>query len=135
MDDDLNTPRAYAALFKLVKAAEGGLKAARREEKALDAAQAAAALSAMEEMDQVFGFFYEPEAPWMAKPKQGAAADASADGVDVAALPGDVKGLIESRAAAKAAKDWAEADRIRDELVSKGFAVKDAKSGVVVTRV
>ena len=37
--------------------------------------------------------------------------------------------LLELRAKAKAAKDWATSDQIRDELASFGFEVKDTKDG------
>jgi cysteinyl-tRNA synthetase len=45
------------------------------------------------------------------------------------ALRADVKQLIADRLAARAAKNWAESDRIRDELKSKGIALKDNKDG------
>ena len=37
--------------------------------------------------------------------------------------------LLEQRAAAKAAKDWAASDKIRDELAALGFEIKDTKDG------
>ena len=37
--------------------------------------------------------------------------------------------IIESRNAAKAAKNWAESDRIRDELKAIGIQIKDTKEG------
>jgi cysteinyl-tRNA synthetase len=40
-----------------------------------------------------------------------------------------VKGLIEAREAARAMKNWAEADRLRDALVAKGIVIKDNKDG------
>ena len=46
-------------------------------------------------------------------------------GVDVAR----VEALIADRRAARAAKDWAASDRIRDELLGMGVAVKDGKDG------
>jgi cysteinyl-tRNA synthetase len=48
-----------------------------------------------------------------------------AAGVDVAR----VEALIADRRAARAAKDWAASDRIRDELLAMGVAVKDGKDG------
>ncbi len=44
-----------------------------------------------------------------------------------AELDFDVDGLIAARLAARAEKNWAEADRIRDELVEKGIQLKDGK--------
>ena len=43
--------------------------------------------------------------------------------------------LVAARAAARAAKDWAEADRIRDELGALGIVVTDTKDGVTIERV
>ena len=37
--------------------------------------------------------------------------------------------VLDLRAKAKAAKDWATSDRIRDELAAAGFEVKDTKDG------
>ena len=41
----------------------------------------------------------------------------------------ELNALIEARLAARAAKDWAEADRIRDQLAKLGIALKDSPSG------
>ena len=45
------------------------------------------------------------------------------------AVPAAVTALAEARAAARAAKDWAESDRLRDELATKGWEVRDSKEG------
>ena len=44
-------------------------------------------------------------------------------------IDGLMQMIIEQRKAAKAAKDWATSDRIRDELVSLGIRIKDTKDG------
>ena len=41
-----------------------------------------------------------------------------------------VEQMIADRQAARAAKNWAEADRIRDELKAMGLELKDTKQGV-----
>jgi cysteinyl-tRNA synthetase len=43
--------------------------------------------------------------------------------------------LIEARNAARAAKNWAEADRIRDELAAMGVVLKDNKNGTTTWEV
>ncbi len=43
--------------------------------------------------------------------------------------------LIDVRLAARAAKNWAESDRIRDELASMGVALKDNKDGTTTWEV
>jgi cysteinyl-tRNA synthetase len=45
-----------------------------------------------------------------------------------------VEDLIEQRKAAKAAKNWAEADRVRDELKAQGIVLEDRKDGTVTWR-
>jgi cysteinyl-tRNA synthetase len=42
---------------------------------------------------------------------------------------GEVERLVAARAAARAAKNWAESDRLRDALLDMGVAVKDSKGG------
>jgi cysteinyl-tRNA synthetase len=59
-------------------------------------------------------------------PVSGGLADAS--------FESKVEALISRRAAARAAKDWAESDRIRDELSALGVTVKDGPTGASWTR-
>ena len=47
-------------------------------------------------------------------------------------LPEDVQKLVNERNNARANKNWAESDRIRDILVSMGYNVKDSKEGTIV---
>ena len=42
--------------------------------------------------------------------------------------------LLEARAEARKAKNWAESDRIRDEIAAAGWLVKDSKDGQSVSR-
>jgi cysteinyl-tRNA synthetase len=44
-------------------------------------------------------------------------------------VPAEVAALAEQRAAARAAKDWAESDRLRDALADLGWTVTDSKDG------
>jgi len=48
-------------------------------------------------------------------------------------LPAGAAELLEARAAARAAKDWAESDRLRDELAAMGVEVRDTPQGQVPT--
>jgi cysteinyl-tRNA synthetase len=50
-------------------------------------------------------------------------------------LPADISRLAEARVLAKSLKDWAEADRIRDELVSLGYKMIDEKDGWRMERI
>ena len=42
--------------------------------------------------------------------------------------------LIEARAKARAEKNWAESDRLRDEITALGYVLKDTKQGQQVTK-
>ena len=49
-------------------------------------------------------------------------------------VPAEVQALLDARAAARAAKNWAESDRLRDEIAAAGWAVKDSKDGQTMTK-
>ncbi|WP_374574095.1 cysteine--tRNA ligase [Phenylobacterium sp.] len=107
--DDLNTPLAFSALFTLSNGLRGAIMAGQREA----AAQHRAALL---KAGRFLGFLgADPEA-WF----QG--------GAD-AGFKARIDGLIAERVAARGAKDWASADRIRDELTALGVEVMDGPSG------
>lgn len=113
MKDDMNTPRACAQLFMLIKGTEKGLNAG-----SMEASCAAAALATLADMDQVLGMCYDPPGFTAAEP---AAA--------VAEAPADLVALLEERLTAKAKKNWARADEIRDTCAARGFSIKDVKDG------
>ena len=46
----------------------------------------------------------------------------------------EASALLEAREAARAAKDWGEADRLRDELAARGWQVRDAAGGPTLVR-
>jgi cysteinyl-tRNA synthetase len=62
---------------------------------------------------------------------EGRIADPKAAEVDTAA----VQGKIDERLAARAAKNWAESDRLRDELKAMGVQLKDNKDGTTTWEV
>jgi cysteinyl-tRNA synthetase len=101
--DDLNTPKAFAALHEL------------RTEAAKGAKPAAACLKAS---GQLIGLFLHSAAEW------NSFRPASID-IDETA----VTRLIEARTAARKAKNFKESDRIRDELAAMGVVLKDSKDG------
>ncbi|QIJ01321.1 cysteine--tRNA ligase [Stutzerimonas balearica] len=109
MDDDFNSPEACAVLFDMVREVN------RLRESDV---QAAAALAArLKELAGVLGVLQlEPEAFLQA----GAAGKVDA---------GEVEALIAARLAARAEKNWAESDRIRDQLGAMGVVLEDGKGG------
>ncbi len=49
-------------------------------------------------------------------------------------LPADVRALVDARRQARASKNWAESDRLRDEIQSRGYTVKDTRDGMQVVK-
>jgi len=102
MNDDLNVPKAVAALFTLrAEVLEGGISG--------DGASAALALLA--EADAVLGVL-----------ELNSAGGGGEDDAEIDAL-------VVARNAARASKDWTEADRVRDELNARGVVVEDTSDG------
>src|SRR5262249_61524151 len=101
--DDLNTPKAIAALHEL------------RGEAAKGAKPAAASLKASA---QLLGCLKGTQADWTAFRPASVAIDES-----------KVGSLVAARNAARKAKDFRESDRIRDELAKMGVVLKDTKDG------
>jgi cysteinyl-tRNA synthetase len=108
LDDDLNTPRAIAAVFGLVNQAEKALNQGQLRRRG-----AQLLLGFLDQVDQVLGIFYEVEgAP--SRPTE---------------LPPELAGLLEERQRARRAKDWKKSDELRDQLAAAGVAVKDTRDG------
>jgi len=115
MDDDLGTPAATAVLFDSVREGNRLLGQGAAEE----AGRHAAAVVAM--LD-VLGL--DPQDPAFAG--SGAAAQDQKLTTAVDAL---VRGLLDQRAQARAAKDFAAADAIRDQIKAAGIEVEDTPNG------
>ena len=50
-------------------------------------------------------------------------------------VPAEVKAVAEERWQARANKDWAKSDELREKLKSLGYAVKDSKEGYELTKI
>ncbi|MGI9291095.1 MAG: cysteine--tRNA ligase [Gammaproteobacteria bacterium] len=109
LEDDINTPRAVAALFSLAHDINIS-----RDEDQNAAIRLAQQLRAGGEM---MGILKHDPVAWF---EQGATADVDAEKID---------SLLEQREAARVAKDFAEADRIRDELTAMGVVIEDSPDG------
>ncbi len=112
MDDDLNTPQVIAQLFDACRiinsASDGNVKLS------------ADNIARLRHLFDVF--LIEILGMRMAADSENASASKAYEGaVDL---------LMEVRKNAKAAKDWATSDLIRDKLASLGFDIKDTKAGV-----
>ena len=104
MDDDLNTADGLAAVFELVR--DINVSVLQSGSKAL----ITDAIKLFDELTDVLGIVYPHE---------------QTDDLDA-----EVEKMIEARQAARKAKNWAEADRIRDELKDKGIVLEDTPQGV-----
>jgi cysteinyl-tRNA synthetase len=102
LDDDLNISEALGALFEGVRELNRRIDA-----RALSTADATRALALLRELDSVLGIA-APAAP---------------------ELDAGTHALLDQRAAARAARDWVAADRLRDELLARGIAVEDTRDG------
>ena len=114
LNDDLNTPIVIAHLFEAVgiinRVADG------------HATATAADIDALKALFQTFLFDILGMRP--------ETADLGGDEKALEPYRGAVDLLLQVRAEAKAKKDWATSDLIRDRLAALGFNVKDTKSGV-----
>lgn len=104
MDDDLNTADGISAVFELVKDCNVMLKDGNATTGSVQAAQ-----SLFDELTEVLGLLYNRK-----------------DNGDDA----EVEALVEQRRTARAEKNWAESDRIRDELKAMGIVVEDTPQGM-----
>jgi cysteinyl-tRNA synthetase len=103
MDDDLGISAALAAVFELVRDVNRRIAA-----RTISTADARRALDALRDLDRVLGVLPDAGEP---------------------ALEADLVELLDLRATARAARDWAASDRLRDELAARGIAVEDSRDG------
>jgi len=104
MDDDFNTPKALAAVFKLIKKINPYLtkgKLSSSEAKTID--------DFLKEINQVFQILKPP--------------------LKVKKIPQIVKKLIQEREKARKNKDWSKADYLRELIKQKGYLVLDTPQG------
>lgn len=104
MDDDLNTADAIASIFELVRDINTNV-VGKTPSKAL----VESAIAMFDELTGVLGLVYNRKTE---------------------TLDSDVEALIEARTNARKEKNWAEADRIRDQLKEMGIALEDTAQGV-----
>ena len=110
LSQDLNVSEALAAVFRLVREVntaidQGQLVAGDRER----------VLTALARADEVLGVL-NPD-PWRS--------DEADDGLSDEAI----SGLVAERDEARANRDWARADEIRDQLLGEGIVIEDARDG------
>ena len=109
MDDDVNIPRALAVLHEQTRAGNAALAAG---EDASDAANAVMVMAEVLGLAQLMSFNAE-----------------GTSGAEHEALDALIQAVLAERADARAQKDWAKADAMRDLLASAGVQVKDGANG------
>ncbi len=114
MDDDFNTPEALAAMFELVRE----INKVRNQ----DEQQAARMAAELKRMGSILGILQDDPEQWL---RGGATEGLSDEEIEI---------LIQQRLDARAQKNWAEADRIRDELKARGIVLEDGAGGTTWRR-
>ena len=110
MDEDLNVPRALAVLHETVRAGNSAL-ANKDDDGAARAAAAVTAMTAALGLDDARSAEENRESP------------------EHGALDALIRSQLSERASARAARDWARADAIRDALAGAGVVVEDSPDG------
>lgn len=105
MDDDLNTADAISAIFEMVRAINTAFADGG------DADAAKEALQVLDELLDVLGLVRKTDE-----------------------IPAEIIEMAEKRAAARKAKNWAEADALRDEIKNCGYELKDTPDGFKITK-
>jgi len=114
MDDDFNTPRTLALIFDEARALNRAFDS--KQYKGLE--KRVAAFRSMCDILGLFqeGYFERKKERWLKK------------GILAAS---EIEAFIVQRNVARQQKNWAEADRIRDELQGKGIVIEDTPAGTV----
>ncbi len=109
LEDDLNTADGLTAVFELVRELNIMAADANTSKEQLEAG-----LAVFTELNDVLGLLYERKED---------------------AIPQEVLDLVEQRAAARKAKDFAEADRLRDAIAALGYSVRETRQGVEIKKI
>jgi cysteinyl-tRNA synthetase len=102
LDDDLNISAGLAAVYDLVRDVNRRIEA-----RSMSTDDAARTLELLADLDQVLGLLPDADD----------------------ALPAELQALLDARVTARADRDWAASDRLRDELAAHGIAVEDTRDG------
>lgn len=110
LDDDLNTPEAFAGLHEIRDIAGQ-----------MDGEARTNAIARLRDTGRLMGFFNEDPEVWF----KGAAVGLAPEAIDA---------LLVERANARKAKDFARSDQIRDDLAAQGIVIEDGPDGATWRR-
>lgn len=110
MDDDLNTADGITALFELARDLNR-----MSADAATTKGQLEAGAKLFDTLTSVLGILYQRK--------------------QEDAIPAEVQALVAARAAARKAKDFAEADRLRDAIAAMGYRVKETRQGTQIEKI
>ena len=116
MDDDFNTPLALSVLFDLARELN-------RAREAADMARADSLGATLRSLGEILGLLGQSPDAYLQSGGGGNAVDAER-----------IEALVEERTAARAARDFARADAIRDQLLAEGVILEDKAEGTIWRR-
>ena len=109
INDDMNMPGAMSVVWDIARNTKKSAKFA----------------NLLLKFDEVLGLDMKNAEKYLVKFKQN----------DSEELPAEIKKLVEERKNARAEKNWAKSDEIRDKIISLGYSIKDTKDGIIVKTV
>lgn len=108
INDDMNMPGAMSVVWDIARNTKKSTKFA----------------DLLLKFDEVLGLDMKNAEKYLVKFKQN----------DSEELPAEIKKLVEERKQARAEKNWAKSDEIRDRIISLGYSIKDTKDGIIVKK-
>lgn len=108
INDDMNMPGAMSVVWEIARNAKKSIKFA----------------DLLLKFDKVLGLDMKNAENYLLEVKHEESEE----------LPEEIKALVEERKQARAEKNWAKSDEIRDRIISLGYGIKDTKDGIIVKK-
>jgi cysteinyl-tRNA synthetase len=127
MEDDFNTPKAFAELSALAREINRA-KAVQQTDKA---AQLGAVLR---QLGSPLGLFQQDPEQYLKETSGIGRQEDGNSGSTTAASDAEIQALVDQRTEARRRQNWAESDRIRDQLARQGIVLEDGSDGTAWRR-